>query len=303
MKSVLGRGLQSLIPKKQPKISSLAKTKIKLKDLAKLKKESIFNIETDKIKPNPNQPRKDMSEAQLEELAASIKEYGILQPLIVTKVERETKRGRDVEYELVAGERRWRAAQLAKLPRVPVIIKDNSKRIKFEMALVENVQRENLNPIEKAMAYRRLVDEFGLSQEEISRKVGKNKPTISNSMRLLKLPPVIQEALVEGKINERMGRAILTAPQEQRTSFFRQMIKNNWNALQTEIKASNLQKIKTHRRPMGPKNVLFRSLEHKIQLAMGQEVSITKRGDIGNLKIQFSNQKELDKIVNYLLKF
>lgn len=300
MTSALGRGLQSLIPKKNP---DKIKTESGLKDLMKLKKESVFNIEVDKIRPNPNQPRKEMSKSQLNELADSIKEYGILQPIIVTKVEKATDRGRDVEYELVAGERRWRAAQIAKLPRIPVIIKDNSKQVKFEMALVENVQRENLNPIEKAMAYKRLNEEFGLKHEEIARRVGRNRPTISNALRLLRLPPIIQVSISSGKISERQSRAILAIAPEKRMAFYKKMIKEGWNEIKAEDEAKKLARTDTAHRPAGPKNIYFKELEKKINTAMGHRISITERNNIGRLVICFEKKEELDKIADYLMKF
>lgn len=307
MKSSLGRGLQSLIPQKKSNIKTAetAKSATTLKELAKLKKESIFNIEIDKIRPNPNQPRREMSQEQLKELAMSIKEYGILQPLIVTKVEKETERGQDVEYELVAGERRWRAAQLAKVPRVPVIIKDNSKRVKFEMALVENIQRENLNPMEMAMAFKRLYDEFGLKHEEIAKRVGKSRPTISNLIRLLNLPPVVQEAIAENKISEAHGRAILTIKPEAQVAFFGKILRDNWGVRLTEEKARELaDENKVHApRSQGPKCILFRSLEQKIGLAMGRRVNIMKRGSKGHIIIEFTDETELDKIATHLMNF
>lgn len=307
MKSSLGRGLQSLIPQKNSNVKTAGPSKsvTALKELTKLKKESIFNIEIDKIRPNPNQPRKEISQEQLKELAMSIKEYGILQPLIVTKIERETERGQDVEYELVAGERRWRAAQLVKVPRVPVIIKDDSKRVKFEMALVENIQRENLNPMEMAMAFKRLYDEFGLKHEEIAKRVGKSRPTVSNIIRLLNLPPAAQTAIAENKLTEAHGRAILTVKPEAQMAFLGKILRGNWGVRLTEEKSRELaDENKNHApRSQGPKCILFRSLEQKIGLAMSRRVSITKRGSMGRITIEFKDEKELDKIASHLVNF
>ncbi|MFC1701052.1 ParB/RepB/Spo0J family partition protein [Patescibacteria group bacterium] len=302
MRSALGKGLQSLIPNKSSKNDTI-KTQSGLRDLAKLKKESVFNIEIDKIRPNPNQPRKEMSKIQLDELANSIKEYGILQPVIVTKIEKKTDRGRDVEYELVAGERRWRAAQIARIPRIPVIIKDNTKQVKFEMALVENVQRENLNPIEKALAYKRLHEDFGLSHEEIAQKIGKKRPTVSNAIRVLSLPPVAQKALADGRIGDRHARAILAVSPEKRMNFFKRVLKHNWSDIEVEAQARAIAEVRHDNKQAGPKRLFFRELEGKVKSATGYSVSITQRGDFGRLAIQFNNQKELDKIVKYLLKF
>ena len=169
MTKTLGRGLQSLIPKKQSKISNLIKNEGSEVNLGlSSKKDSIFNIEVNKIKPNPNQPRKELSQESLKELAESIKEHGVLQPLIVTKIEKSTNRGHDVEYELIAGERRWRASKMAGLPHVPVIIRGKAIADRnLEIALVENIQRENLNPIDSALAFKRLQDEFKLRHKDI----------------------------------------------------------------------------------------------------------------------------------------
>ena len=202
MANSLGKGLQSLIPKKESKISDLIKGREKTSDLPTSKKESIFNVEIDKIKPNPDQPRKDLDESTLKELADSIREHGILQPLIVSKTEKETNRGREVEYELIAGERRWRAAKIARLFSVPVIIKDSHAHERLEIALVENIQREDLNAMEAAMAFKRLQEDFGLRHHHIAEKIGKKRSTVTNTMRLLTLPKEVQGAIISGKISE-----------------------------------------------------------------------------------------------------
>lgn len=177
----------------------------------KLFKEAIFHVELSKIKPNPHQPRRDFDEESLKELAVSIREFGILQPLVVSKIEKETEFGSDVEYQLIAGERRWRAAKLLGLERVPVIIKNIVKDAeRLEMAIVENLQRSDLNPIETARAYAKLQDVFGLTQREVASRLGKSRETVANSLRLLNLPKEIQDALAQGKINESQARLLLT---------------------------------------------------------------------------------------------
>lgn len=303
MKSALGRGLQSLIPQKnsgkQDKVSSMS-----LQDLNKLKKESIFNVEVDKIVPNSNQPRKEVDQEQLEELAISIKEYGVLQPIIVTKVEKQTDRGRDVEYEIVAGERRWRAAKLVKIPRVPVIIKDNSRQIKFEMALVENVQRKDLNAIETALAYQRLYDEFGLTADQIAKKIGRQRPSISNTMRLLSLPPAAQEAIIDGRITEGHGRAVLMLKIADQIGFMGDIIRGGWSVRRAEDEArKRLEGVYKKSRATGPKSVEFLAMEKKVSEVLGQHVLIHKRGTIQRLTIEFNEKDQLNKIVDHLLKF
>ena len=183
-------------------------------------RESVFYVETNKIKPDPKQPRRDFDEAALAELASSIRKYGILQPLLVTKEEKSSQRGLDVEYVIVAGERRWRAARLANLPQVPVIVKDSmtEDKTRLEISLIENLQREDLNPIEEARAFTRLNKDFGYSHDEIARRLGRSRPAISNAIRLLGLPSDMQESLRAGRINFTQARTLLalTDPSKQK---------------------------------------------------------------------------------------
>jgi len=304
MKQSLGRGLESLIPRRKEKTSSFSKKEnqlIKEESFSSAKKESVFNIEIDKIKSNPRQPRQNISEESLKELAASIREHGILQPLIVSKIEKPTERGQDVEYEIIAGERRWRAAKMAGLPRVPVIIRESTPRAKLEAALVENLQRENLNPIELALGFKQLYEEFGLTHQEIGEKVGKQRTTVSNIFRLLDLPQEIQNALINGQIAEGHARAILMARPTARMRLFREVVKKQLSVRQTELKAQRLA------RPdnvggRGPKNPYFKKRERELVEIIGRPVSITQRGKIGSLKIEFIGRKELDKLTDHLLK-
>jgi ParB family chromosome partitioning protein len=302
MKQSLGKGLQSLIPKKESKIVDLIKDQSRTANWLRPKRESIFNVEVDKVKPNPSQPRREVSKESLKELANSIREHGILQPLIVTKIEKPTDRGQEVEYELVAGERRWRAARLAGLPHVPVIIRDSAAHEKLEIALVENLQRENLNPIESALAFKQLQDDFHLKHKEIAQKVGKQRATVTNTMRLLTLPPRIQQAIVSNKISEAHGRAILMAKPSAQVSLFQAIVKNGLTVTRAEEKAK---KLSLPNRPQGrgPKNPLFKAMEKDLVKALGRRVSITQRGKTGYMRIEFIAQKELDKLVKHLLKF
>lgn len=303
MTKTLGRGLQSLIPKKQSKIASLIKDQGESVSLGVPKKDSIFNIEVNKIKPNPFQPRKIMSKESLRELADSIKEHGVLQPLIVTKIEKPTDRGQDVEYELVAGERRWRASQMAGLPHVPVIIRGRSiANKKLEIALVENIQRESLNPIDLALAFKQLRNDFNLRHRDIAEKVGKSRVAITNAFRLLTLPKKTQKAMLDNKITEGHGRALLMAKPEARIALFNTIIKNNLSVRQAEEKARKValpNKLRSH----GPKNIFFKKIEKNLTDVLGRRVSILKRGDINYINIQFIDQEELKKFSKYLLKF
>lgn len=299
MKNSLGKGLQSLIPKKESKISGLIRGQEKTLDPMALKKESVFNVEIDKIRPNPNQPRKDIDQSSLKELANSIREHGILQPLLVSKVEESTDRGRKVEYEIIAGERRWRAARTVGVPSVPVIIRDSSANEKMEVALVENIQRKDLNAIEMALAFKHLYDKFNLKHHEIAKKVGKDRATISNALRLLKLPQEIQKAISGGKISEGHGRAILTAREAAWMPIFRRVIKDNLSIRRAEEIARKVAAPVTPK-SLGPKSVLFRKIENDLKDVLGRRVSITKRGDVGHVRVEFINQEELDRLV-YLL--
>ena len=203
------RGLESLIPKYKQEPSRVAAA------------DSVFLIETKLIRPNPLQPRKEFAEDQLRELAASIKKYGILQPLIVSKVEEDVPSGRKVHYELIAGERRLRAAKLASMPQVPVVVKDSGPNERLEISLIENLQREDLNPLEEAHAYKKLIENFGLSQQEVATRVGKSRPVIANAVRMLRLPQDMLEAVSAGIISDGHTRPIvsLKTEKDQRTLF------------------------------------------------------------------------------------
>lgn len=218
------QGLESLIPKK-----------IK-KDISR-KKESIFWIETKKIKPNPFQPRKEFSKKDLQDLANSIEKYGILQPLIVKKIEKEVTNGAKVEYQLIAGERRLRAAEIIGMREVPVIIEEVKKEDELPISLVENLQRENLNPIEKAMAFKKLIKEFDFTQKEIARLFGKSREVISNTLRLLDLPEEIKRGIKKGEISEGHARALLAVKENERMKVFKEIIEKKLPVREIEKKA------------------------------------------------------------------
>jgi len=303
MAKSLGRGLQSLIPKKQSRISNLIKNQSESVNFSKLKKDSIFNIEVNKIKPNTFQPRKEMKSESLKELADSIKEHGVLMPLIVTKIEKTTDRGQDVEYELVAGERRWRASKMAGLPHVPVIIRGSSiAKKRLEIALVENIQRENLNAMDTALAFKQLQNDFGLRHKDIAEKVGKKRTTITNALRLFSLPKEVQKAISSNRISEGHGRAILLAKPSAQIAIFKDIIKKDLSVRQTEEKARKVA-LPNKPRSSGPKNIFFKKIEKDLTDVLGRRVSILKRGDSNYINIQFVDQNELKKFSKYLLKF
>ena len=243
---MLGRGLESLIPPQHSKnddadepraVDVPARRKIPEID------GPIFHIEVEKIKPNPHQPRKHFDDTALRELSASIAEHGILQPLVVSKIETVTERGRDVEYQLIAGERRLLASKMLGLPRVPVIVKHtDEEREKLELAVVENLQRANLDPIETARAYAKLQDHFGLTQREVAVRLGKSREVVANAMRLLGLPSYIQEAMSKGQLSESQGRLLLAVAEPMRQqSLFDDILRNNLSVreLKTRINRMN----------------------------------------------------------------
>jgi len=233
---MIGKGLESLIPKKE-------QNKEVSREPAK---DFIFWIEIDKIKPNPLQPRKEFDEQELVSLSESIKKYGLLQPIIANKVEMRTPSGGMVaEYQIIAGERRWRASKKAGLRQIPVIIKEKSNQEKLEMALIENVQRKNLNPIDKAKAFERLRSEFGLLDREIAQMVGASREAVVNTLRILSLSEEIKNALRGEKISEGHARALLGVKDErERKNLFEEILKNNYSVREVEKKAKGNKSIK-----------------------------------------------------------
>lgn len=249
------------------------------------------------IEPNSHQPRKEFREEALMELAESMKEYGVLQPLLVQK------KG-DI-YEIIAGERRWRAAKLAGLKEVPVVIREYTKQQSMEIALIENVQRENLNPIEEARAYQRLMQEFALKQEEIAARVAKNRVTITNSMRLLKLDERVQEMLIQNQISGGHARALLAvdAP-DQQFQLANKIIAENLSVREVEKLVKSLSKKKEPKEKTDEVEsiaLIFRELEERMKTAMGTKVSINRKDkNKGRVEIEYYSEAELERIVELI---
>ncbi len=249
--------------------------------------EAIFHIEVERIKPNPYQPRREFNEENLKELSQSIREFGIIQPLIVSKIIKETETGTQVEYQLIAGERRLMAAKIAGLPRVPAIVrKITAERDKLELALIENVQRSNLNPIESAKAYSRLQDEFNLTQREIATRIGKSREVVANTLRLLNLPLNVQEAIAQNKITESQARALLSI--------------SDFKSQDEEF-----QKMAGEKRGSGnrndysdPQKIYW---EKQLEEKLGAPVKVLKQGSRGKMVIQFFSEEEWQAILNKLL--
>jgi ParB family chromosome partitioning protein len=272
----------------------------------------VFLIETDKIKPNPYQPRRIFDEEELKELANSIREFGILQPLVVTKIEQETETGTAVEYQLIAGERRLLAAKLLGLERVPAIVKSiNLERERLEMAIIENIQRADLNPIETARAYAKLQDQFGLTQREVSTRVGKSREVVANTLRLLNLPSNIQDAISKKIISESQGRLLLTISDliHQQT-LFEDILKNNLTVRQIKEKVQKIKDITKEPEAIPLDSIAIdpetQILEKELEEFFGTKVRLEKSGDPptggGKITIAFYSPEELQGIVAKLLK-
>lgn len=266
------------------------------------REDAIFHIEVDRIKPNPHQPRRNFDEAGLKELAASIGEYGVLQPIIVTKIEKISDTGSIVEYELIAGERRLMAAKLAGLRTVPAIIKKLTPEMeKLEIAIIENIQRENLNPMEEAKAFARLQDEFKLTQREIASKLGKSREVVANAVRLLNLPSDIQEAVSQGKINPSQARLLLSIDDigEQRRMFEETLLGN------MSIREMKLKIMKAKESPASEPSFIkpeTLALKERLEEFLGTKVDLREEGDKGKITINFYSQEELNAIVMKLFK-
>ena len=265
--------------------------------------EPVFLIETEKISPNPYQPRREFDVDALNELASSIREFGILQPLVVTKVEEPTEDGTRVRYELIAGERRLRAAQLIGIERVPAIIKSVAlDRQRLEMAIVENVQRANLNPIEPARAYNRLQDEFKLTQREIASRIGKSREVIANTMRLLNLPTQMQDAVSRGQLSESQARLLLSVDDlSEQQAFFDEIIRNNTSVRELKGKI-DYYKASKHQAAVQASTAdpQMISLEKELEEALGTKVKLEKSGETGKLTIAFYSPEELNTLIQKL---
>lgn len=258
----------------------------------------VLDVDIDAIGPNPRQPRAGLGDEQLAELADSIRQHGILQPLLVTRAE-----GDEVAYRLIAGERRWRAARLAGLTRVPVTVKEATSAESLELALVENVQRADLGPLEEATAYRQLADEFGLTQDEIARRVGRSRVAVNNTLRLLQAPPEVQEALAAGRITEGHARALLglTSHAEQAEAL-NLVEREALNVRQTEELIRRwLAAGQPKRSQPTPRPPDFDRLEDRFRRALGTRVSLQKGRRGGRLVIHFFSDEELDGLYRQIV--
>ena len=273
----LGRGLSALIPD-APVVPAAS--------------ERALEVDIDLLRPNRDQPRTAMDDSKIEELSRSIKSNGIIQPIVVRKT--------DEGYEIVAGERRWRAAQRAGLAKVPVVVRDIPEDRMLAAALIENIQREDLNPIEEAQAYRRLVDEHHLTQEQIADAVGKDRSSVANYLRLLKLPTEVRSNLSAGSLSMGHARALLALPDEtDQLRIAREVVAKNLSVRETETIVKKGTPPAAAREEK-PKDVHTRAAEEKLRFAMGTRVRIVRKGKGGKIEIDFQSEDELQRVYELL---
>ncbi len=297
-KKGLGRGIDSLIPPaKQEQSGSRQKKEVKEVEVIKeVIKEVSVPAETvlklSDIEPNRKQPRKHFDKEALEELADSIKNYGMIQPIVVRK--------KDDYYEIIAGERRWRAAKLANLKEVPVIIKEYSNQEVMEIALIENIQRKDLNPIEEAQAYKSLISEYHMKQDELAERLSKSRAAIANSMRLLKLPREVQDYLIEGRLSMGHARALLSLEHEElQIDAAKQIAEKDLSVRETEKLVKNILNPKQSKLPIPTgQDIVYGKIEERLKDQLGTKVSLSHKKDgRGKIEIEYFSDKELERLL------
>lgn len=295
----LGKGLDSLIP------NAVGEAKVKKESKAESKeekredgKETVVKITM--VEPNRKQPRKNFDEDALQELADSIKQFGLIQPILV--------QDRKDHYEIIAGERRWRAAKIAGLKEVPVIIRNYSEKEIMEISLIENIQRENLNPIEEAQAYKCLLEEFHLKQDEVAERVSKSRAAVTNSMRLLKLGEEVQQMLIDDMISTGHARALLAIEnQEEQYTIAQKIFDEKLSVRDVEKLVKNLNKPVKNPKKTTPADktmeAIYLDLEEKLKNRLSTKVTVTSKGDgAGKIEIEFYNHEDLDRLMDLMGK-
>ena len=291
----LGKGLDSLIPNKTEKT-------VKTENKPEQKNEESQNssgeilVKINQVEPNREQPRKEFDEDSLMELADSIKQFGILQPLLVQK--------RKDYYEIIAGERRWRAAKIAGIKEVPIIIRDYTDQEIVEISLIENIQRENLNPIEEAMAYKRLLEEFHLKQDEVAERVSKSRTAVTNSMRLLKLSPRVQQMIVDDMISTGHARALLAIDdEEQQYQLANRIFDEKLSVRETEKLVKALKNPKKEVKKQKPEHTfVYDNIEEQMKNIIGTKVSVNpKANGKGKIEIEYYSEEELERIYDLIM--
>ncbi|MCI9199560.1 MAG: ParB/RepB/Spo0J family partition protein [Lachnospiraceae bacterium] len=288
----LGKGLDALIPS----TIEVKNEKVKVDNSVEESSDKLVKITM--VEPNREQPRKNFDEDSLLELAESIKQFGLLQPILV--------QDRKTYYEIVAGERRWRAAKMAGLKEVPVIIRDLTEQEIVEISLIENIQRENLNPIEEAMAYKRLLTEFNLKQDEVAERVSKSRTAVTNSMRLLKLCDEVQQMIIDDMITTGHARALISIEdKEQQYTIAQKIFDEKLSVRDVEKLVKDLNKpIKEKKKIEKDKSleIIYQDIEEKLKQSLGTKVAISSKGEgIGKIEIEFYNNDDLEKITDRLM--
>lgn len=291
----LGKGLDSLIPNAMGEAKVKKDTNEKKAEKEQSGQETIVKISM--VEPNRKQPRKNFDEDALQELSDSIKQFGLIQPILV--------QDRKDHYEIIAGERRWRAAKMAGLKEIPVIIRNYSEREIMEISLIENIQREDLNPIEEAQAYKRLLEEFHLKQDEVAERVSKSRAAVTNSMRLLKLSDEVQQMLIDDMISTGHARTLLAIedPEEQYT-VAQKIFDEKLSVRDVEKLVKNLHKPeKTVKKAVDNKTMeaIYLDIEEKLKARLSTKVTVTSKGDgAGKIEIEFYNHEDLDRLIDMM---
>ena len=295
VKKGLGKGLDSLIT---DKVNKPAATGTKVEKPTSEHEADAIIMDINKVEPNRDQPRKKFDEDALLELSESIKQFGVLQPLLVTE--------KEDYYEIIAGERRWRAAKLAGMKQVPVIIKKLSEQEIMEISLIENIQRENLNPIEEALAYKRLINEFNLKQDEVAERVSKSRTAVTNAMRLLKLNDKVQQMVIDEMLTTGHARALLAIDdQEKQYTAAQQIFDQKLSVRDTEKLVKSLQNEKKNpkeKTTLDPKyQAIYNDLEEQMKKVFGTKVLINSKDEkSGKIEIEYYSQDELDRIIDLI---
>lgn len=292
----LGKGLDSLIPRNTESEAKAKKEEAEQREGTGAK-EMVVRITM--VEPNRNQPRKSFDEDSLQELSDSIKQVGLIQPILV--------QDRKDHYEIIAGERRWRAAKMAGLKEIPVIIRDYSEQEIMEISLIENIQREDLNPIEEALAYKRLLEEFNLKQDEVAERVSKSRAAVTNSIRLLKLSDKVQQMVIDDMISTGHARALLAVedPEEQ-YNLAQKIFDEKLSVRDVEKLMKNLHKPEKVKKKMDDKTMeaIYQDIEDKLKQRLSTKVTVTPKGEgSGRIEIEFYNHEDLDRLLEIIGSF
>lgn len=294
----LGRGLEELFSAVEINASEVSNSdeSSEISENRNVNKNSILYLNINEIKPNINQPRKRFDDEKIDELATSIETYGVIQPIVLRKS--------DLGYEIVAGERRWRAARKANIKQVPCILKELTEEENMVISIIENMQREDLNPIEEAEALQQMIEKFGLSQEEVSRNVGKSRPYITNALRLLKLPFEIRGYVLEGRLTNGHARAIAGIEDETlQVSVADKAVEEGLSVRAVENIVKNIgeqKKIKKNEKKIKSPDIL--EVEEELKEKLGTKVSLKHKGNKGKIEIEYYNREDLDRLIDVFRK-